>query len=633
MANGNFWTRREISRRSALRGAGLGIAGIAGAALIGCGDGDEDVAAPAARPAATAAPATTQATATAAAAATEAPSFLASRAVTTGPAGGIYLSSLTRDVTNLDPLAAESFTANTVGRWAYPQLLQYAPGIGGPVASGDVEPSLAESYTFPEPTKIILKLRKDAKWDAREPTNSRGVVAEDVVFSWNKFKEKSISRKSLANEVSDAAPILDITAVDDYTIEIKLAFAFGPILGSLAYSRWLQIEPQEADGGFDPRNDVRGAGPWMLTKYDRSVRMEFRKNPNYWLKDLPVLDGFDQPIIPEYAQRHAQFLAGRVWSSGGVNQQDLVNTVEELPYLNIFQGDWPRGNWQIYFGLRPGSPFRDERVRRAVSTMIDRDLITETFYGLGDLREAGWPVELRTHSVGVAGGYGPFWVDPKGDDYTEEQRKAFGPYPAEARKLMEAAGYGDGIETKWHYIATGQYGSTFPKVAEAYKGSFEADGLFRLQTQNPDYSTDYLPNIYFGQGDFEGIAWGASTIFPHVAQHLNSYYTSGGSRQKVAFKGDPTSVEGTAASDALVQKAILALDFEEQVELVRQWQRDNVLRMPFVPSGWPYGTPGFGLQPPWVMNYGSYRGYLESSELTTLPHWWIDEAKRKEILG
>jgi ABC-type transport system substrate-binding protein len=269
----------------------------------------------------------------------------------------------------------------------------------------------------------------------------------------------------------------------------------------------------------------------MLTKYDRSVKMEFRKNPNYWIKDQPVLEGFDQPIIPEYAQRHAQFLAGKVWSAGGTNQQDLLSTVDELPYLNIFQGDWPRGNWQIYFGLRPDSPFRDERVRRAVSSVIDRDLITETFYGLEDLSEAGWPVQMRTHSLGVAGGYKAFWVDPKGDEYTEEQRKAFGPYPEEAKRLMDAAGYGDGIETKFHYIGTGQYGTTFPKVAEAYKGYFEADGLFKLQTQNPDYSTEYLPKIYFGQGDFEGIAWGASTIFPHVAQHLSSYFASGGSRQ------------------------------------------------------------------------------------------------------
>ena len=97
--------------------------------------------------------------------------------------------------------------------------------------------------------------------------------------------------------------------------------------------------------------------------------------------------------------------------------------------------------------------------------------------------------------------------------------------------------------------------------------------------------------------------------------------------------GDPSSVDGTAAADALIQKAMLALDFDEQVELIRRWHKENVLRMPFVPAGWPYGTPGFSLQPPWVMNYGSCRAYLESWELTVAPHWWIDEAKRKEIQG
>src|SRR5690606_29203117 len=38
----NYWSRARVGRRSVLRGAGLGITGIAGAALIGCGGGDDD---------------------------------------------------------------------------------------------------------------------------------------------------------------------------------------------------------------------------------------------------------------------------------------------------------------------------------------------------------------------------------------------------------------------------------------------------------------------------------------------------------------------------------------------------------------------------------------------------------------
>jgi ABC-type transport system substrate-binding protein len=38
----NYWAKGRLSRRTTLRGAGVGVAGLAGAALIGCGGGDDD---------------------------------------------------------------------------------------------------------------------------------------------------------------------------------------------------------------------------------------------------------------------------------------------------------------------------------------------------------------------------------------------------------------------------------------------------------------------------------------------------------------------------------------------------------------------------------------------------------------
>src|SRR5690606_10802668 len=133
----------------------------------------------------------------------------------------------------------------------------------------------------------------------------------------------------------------------------------------------------------------------------------------------------------------------------------------------------------------------------------------------------------------------------------------------------------------------------------------------------------YLPNYYFGEGDFPGIAWGACTTYPHVAQHLLEYYHSSGGRQKVAFEGDPSSVDGTADSDALIERLIGSLDFEEQVEITQQWQRENAARMPIVPSPWPGGIGGFSAWWPWVQNVGAFRDYLESTEQATWVHWWI----------
>ena len=43
MADGrNYWQRSRLSRRSVLRGAAVGSAGVAGAVLIGCSGGDDD---------------------------------------------------------------------------------------------------------------------------------------------------------------------------------------------------------------------------------------------------------------------------------------------------------------------------------------------------------------------------------------------------------------------------------------------------------------------------------------------------------------------------------------------------------------------------------------------------------------
>ena len=41
MPEGTYWSRRTVGRRTVLRGAGLGIAGMAGAALFGCGGADD----------------------------------------------------------------------------------------------------------------------------------------------------------------------------------------------------------------------------------------------------------------------------------------------------------------------------------------------------------------------------------------------------------------------------------------------------------------------------------------------------------------------------------------------------------------------------------------------------------------
>jgi len=632
--------------------------GLGGAALIGCGGGDEAEVAATSSGSSAATAAATQALVAQQAAATET-GILTPRVDTTAQAtrGGIFKGITQAEPEQVDPLQATSYKAAYYSRWAYQTLLEYEPGLGDSTAKGNVQAGLVENWEFADPTTLILNLRKDAKWDPRPPTNSRPFVAEDVHQSWKKFEALSNSAADLANSRSDKAPIIDMVVVDDHTIRIDLAFSFGDILAAIAYQRWFMVQPQEAIAEkYNPRDDIRGTGPWMLDSWDRSVAMRWRANPNAWGVNKPFMDGFDNPIIDEYAQRQAQFKAGQLWWSQ-TRQEDIIATKEEIPELDVWQEPVQKGNWGIAFGLRPGSIWRDQRARQALSMLIDRELINDTFYDLTAFRDKGWPTKARIHGMGISSGYNDYWVDPAakefmdyGQQYNAAQSQLYYRNPAEAAKLMAAAGMEQGHPLPMKWIATTEYGTTFPRVGEAYQGFFEQDGHFKVEAEHPDYKTDYLPHYYYGSGDFDGIIWaakqGGAGGVPFVSQTMfadlysqgtrqHIAYTPGGNQHKNEYKNpvEVDAIEGTSASDEAILKIRSETDQETQLGMIRQWQVDNVERMPCIPAGWPYAVAPYALSWPFTKNWGWRRDYLEYEEQQRFSQVWIDEPLRKKLLG
>jgi len=173
---GNYWTRQRVSRRTALRGAGVGVAGLAGAALIGCGGGDEE-----ADP--TMAP---TAAGTAAAAATQV------RDTTTPESasikrGGTWSVANVGDPPTLYPYGNLSFETKGIGTYVYQRLFKretFAGSDGGQTLPG---PDLAISAETEDGSVWTLKLR-DQKFQNVAPVNGRKITSEDVLFSIGRLK-------------------------------------------------------------------------------------------------------------------------------------------------------------------------------------------------------------------------------------------------------------------------------------------------------------------------------------------------------------------------------------------------------------------------------------------------------------
>jgi ABC-type transport system substrate-binding protein len=596
----NAWSpaARRVSRRRALGGAGLGLTA---AYLAACG-GER-------------APAKSVEQKR-----EEVKSILSSREDTTARAtrGGIFAAYAVADATNLDPIGSPSFTANNVGAWIYPRLVRYKPGYRVP-AKGDVEPYLAASWEFPEPTRVTMKLRPNAVWEDRAPLNKRPIDAEDVAFSWDKFAARAALRRDLAKLPDNpGGPVESVAALDKTTIQIKLQYPYASLFKAFSQARGPVIMPRESEsGGYDPRNDSRSGGPWILTDYQRSVRYSYRKNPNYWDADKVLLDGYDLPIIAEYAAGLAQFRARNVWAFA-VRQEDVISVKKDLPQLVVDVGTLAKGAQFIVMGKQPGSPFLDPRVRQAASMMLDRDAWIDTFYNTSAFEKEGYPTEARWTSH-LSSGYEGTWVDPR-TPAIGEGAKNFKLDPAEAKKLLTAAGYPNGIDTEIAWIATPEYGTIFPKQAEVNKAMLEGSGLFKLKQVNPDYQTEYLPKYFYNRTDFKGM-YVHPAGFTEEDSFMYAWYHSTGSRQQVTFPGSPDT-----RLDALIDRQRQELDDAKRTAILKEIQQYLAVQMHVIPVGGQ--SPPYTLTWPWVGNAGVYKPWAEDSSRDTVEtSLWFDRSK------
>ena len=592
---GNYWTRR-VSRRAALRGAGVATAGVAGAVLIGCGsddDGDDPTAtattAPDGDPSATA----TQVRDTS----TPASSVI--------KRGGTYTGWLAGDPPTLNPYGNASFEGKVAGAFVYNRLFKREtfPGSdGGETLPG---PDAAISAESEDGQTWTVKLR-DLNMQDVPPVSGRKLEAEDVLFSAGLLQaEESPNRDAVTNWVKVEAP-------DAETVVFTLDAPSPTFLEQIADANLLHIIPREADGGFDPATTMIGGGPWILREYQPSSGFSYDRNPNYYeLGDdgeaLPYVDHYERPIIPEYANRLAQFLAGNL-SELTINANDVIGLRSDEPDLQ-WLGQVSQLQSIFYWDnlLTTDAAYSDDRFRKAVSMSLDRDGLTDLGYNTFALRDAGLPANLEWNNIIPAGWGERWWLDPRSEAHGESG-KYFEYNVDEAVKMLQAAGVEDGFEIP--YIYTSRYTGAFPPIAEAQIAMLQAIGL-NPQTDVQDYSSLYITNTF--RGDFEGMAFGYETPFPEAGSYWNRMFGSDPANHSKIITDAMTDIDNR-------QK--VELDEEARRAIMHEGQILNAENMYYVPSQAGAGT-----------SYRAYQGNIQGGIRDTLGYgggveeaifYWID---------
>jgi peptide/nickel transport system substrate-binding protein len=281
---------------------------------------------------------------------------------------------------------------------------------------------------MPKPTDggktYTFKIRDDVKFH-----NGDKLTAEDVAASLNKVAfppQDTVSPRS-----SNFVMVKDITAPDAHTVVIHLKFATGAFLPALAdpYNWIYQKKVLDKDIHWYEHN-IMGSGPFKFVAYEVGQKIVGERNPSYYHKGLPYLDGFVGIYAPKQAVQLDAIRADRAATEfRGYPPSAIDQLKAELgDKIKIQQSDWNCGHL-IWFNHKK-KPFDDVRVRRALTLAIDRwgsapglskVAIVKT---VGSIVFPGSPLAPTTAELEKIAG---FWPD------IEKSR-------AEAKRLLKEAG-------------------------------------------------------------------------------------------------------------------------------------------------------------------------------------------------
>jgi peptide/nickel transport system substrate-binding protein len=471
--------------------------------------------------------------------------------------GGVYRSSMATDPRSLDPHHETSGATTAITCNTNSTLLRTNPEMTG------WELDLAESYKQIDDTTYEFKIHKGVKFHNVPPVNGREVTSADVKYSIERamgmYGKKSDFKHSYYFD-----KIKSMETPDKYTIVFKLSQPFAPFLRYIA-TPWAAITAKEIVDKFgDLKNVAIGTGPFILKEFVKGSHITLVKNPNYFKKGLPYLDGITWKIMPDPTSVSSAFIAGRLDGTGlYYHQMDTVK--KEAPDAII--SDHP-GTHMLVLRVQPWiegtkplkKPLDDKRVRHAIGMAIDKPRLLKLAWG----------------------GYGNIGVGPVPPVYDDSLKPSdqVKYNPEQAKKLLAEAGYPNGFSLElitWNL-------ETMTKPAQVLKEMLKEVGIdLKLnflefgQYFNRAYRFDYEMSLHVTTAGVDPEEW----LLPYYGPLATSMYYKWSNPELWKLISEQQQVMDKKKRDAMIRDIQLKVMDDAPYTYLYTWLRISV-RRPYV---------------------------------------------------
>jgi peptide/nickel transport system substrate-binding protein len=340
--------------------------------------------------------------------------------------GGVLLAAIGADAPSLDPHQEVTFATIELVAPLYSTLLQIDP-YNYPKIIGDLA---TEWKISPDALTYTFKIHQGVRFH-----DGSALTATDVKATYDKIVFPPPGVRSVRKNAYTA--VASIEAPDAGTVLFKLKFPSASLLDNLA-SPWNVIYPKkylDKDPNYFKANAV-GSGPFKFKSHTRGSTFEGVRNPDYFVKDRPYLDGYKFFVSTETAVRAAALRSGRVWIEFRTMPGAEVDAIRKTLGDKVVVQDTPATG---LFGIAINNtvkPFTDVRVRKALTLAFDRHTAGRVLSPLASLRDVGGLMRPGTE-----------WASPEAE---LQKFPGFGrdmdKNRAEARRLLAEAGYPNGFK-------------------------------------------------------------------------------------------------------------------------------------------------------------------------------------------